>query len=76
MECKGGLSVVRAIDPELEGAHANQVARFNPNFRASCEAGAVEHGAGPTVKIAQPHVPFAGALVGAPNQRRMSAADR
>ena len=72
----GGLSIVRTIEPELEGAHANQVARFDPNLRASCEAGSVEHGASPTIKVAQPHVPFAGALVGAPDQRRMSAADR
>ena len=72
----GGLSVVRAVEPELERPHTNQVTRFHPNFRTPCQTGAVEHGAGPTIKVAQPHVPFACALVGAPDQRRMSAADR
>ena len=72
----GGLSIVRAVEPELERPHTNQVTRFHPNFRTPCQAGAVEHGAGPTIKVAQPHVPFAGALVGAPDQRSMSTADR
>ena len=71
-----GLSVVRAVEPELEGPHANQVTRFHPNFRTPCQAGAVEHGAGPTIEVAQSYVPFAGTWVGAPDQRRMSAADR
>ena len=71
-----GLSVVRAVEPELEGPHANQVTRFDTNFRTPCQAGAVEHGAGPTIKVAQPHVPIAGAWVGAPDQRGMSTADR